>query len=117
MAQRVITQLVSDLSGEDIADGEGQTVRFGWLGTDYTIDLTEEEADEFAEALEPYLSAAAKASGQRRRTRRAPSAAKAEAAGSPDTRDVRAWANANGWKVSSRGRIPSEVLEAYKSAN
>ena len=44
MSQRVITQLVSDLTGEEIEDGEGRTVTFGLEGAEYSIDLTDDEA-------------------------------------------------------------------------
>jgi len=30
---------------------------------------------------------------------------------------VRAWANENGVDISSRGRIPTEVLDLYKAAH
>lgn len=33
------------------------------------------------------------------------------------TRAIREWANANGYTVNSRGRIPAEVVEAYDAAN
>ena len=44
MAKRVIEQLVSDLSGKDIKDGEGETVKFSIGSTSYEMDLTEAEA-------------------------------------------------------------------------
>ena len=33
------------------------------------------------------------------------------------TGTVREWARANGYPVSSRGRLPAELLEAYRAAN
>jgi hypothetical protein len=38
-------------------------------------------------------------------------------AGAYDAKKVRAWAKANGIEVNSRGRISSEILEAYAKAN
>ncbi len=35
----------------------------------------------------------------------------------PQPRQVRAWARANGFQVSDRGRIPSEVVAAFEAAN
>jgi hypothetical protein len=34
-----------------------------------------------------------------------------------DTKAVRQWASENGYNVSSRGRIPAEVVQAYEAAN
>lgn len=33
------------------------------------------------------------------------------------TRAIRDWANSNGYQVSSRGRIPGEIEEAYEAAH
>ncbi|WXW92499.1 Lsr2-like DNA bridging protein [Streptomyces phage Enygma] len=38
-------------------------------------------------------------------------------AGAYDAKAVRAWAKANGIEINSRGRISSEILEAYGKAN
>ncbi len=50
MAQKVQTILVSDLSGTELGQ-DGQTVKFGFLGADYEIDLSQKEADEFADTM------------------------------------------------------------------
>ncbi|TKG58892.1 Lsr2 family DNA-binding protein [Prauserella endophytica] len=34
----------------------------------------------------------------------------------PSTRAVREWAQQNGYNVPSRGKLPAEVVEAYKAA-
>ena len=34
-----------------------------------------------------------------------------------DTKAVREWAKANGYKVGDRGRIPAEVIAEYRSAS
>lgn len=34
-----------------------------------------------------------------------------------DTKAIRDWARTNGYDVSDRGRIPSDVMEAYAAAN
>lgn len=62
MAQRVITQLISDLSGEDIADGKGETIEFSYRGSSYSIDLTDKEAAGFDKAIAMYLEHATSAS-------------------------------------------------------
>jgi len=54
---------IDDLTGEQLADG--QTVEFGIDGERYTIDLTNEHADELREALARYVEAARKTGSER----------------------------------------------------
>src|SRR3712207_9036169 len=63
MAQRTIVQLVSDLSGDEMQDGEGRTVEFSVDGSSYTIDLTDKEAAGFDKALAMYVEHATKTGG------------------------------------------------------
>ena len=49
MAEKVLTIIVSDLSGDETNDGE--TVEFTYRGVSYAIDLTKEEAAAFDEAI------------------------------------------------------------------
>ena len=114
MARKIVHQLVDDIDGSVLEVGEGETVHFSLDGSAYEIDLTTEHAAELREALASYISAA-------RRTQRAASGRPAAAAKrpnrNPETAAIRAWADANGHKVSDRGRIPAEVIEAYRAAN
>ncbi|WAL67141.1 Lsr2 family protein [Amycolatopsis cynarae] len=41
----------------------------------------------------------------------------APAAAEPEPKDVREWAGAAGMEVPARGKIPAEVVEAYKQAH
>ena len=45
MAEKVLTIIVSDLSGDETNDGE--TVEFTYRGVSYAIDLTKEESAAF----------------------------------------------------------------------
>jgi len=112
MARRIVHQLVDDLDGTILGIGEGETVHFSLNGTAYEIDLTTENADEFRKALEPYIAGARRAasSSARNSTRK-------RSASSPETPQIREWAQKNGHKVSERGRIPAAVIEAYRAAH
>lgn len=110
MAQRVKTFFESDLSGQELGEA-GQTVKFGFLGADYEIDLSQEEADEFAEVMERYVKAGRRVGGRRQ------SAGGSASAGSGELSKIRSWAQENGLKVSSRGRIAQDVIDAYRAAN
>lgn len=106
MAQRTQVLYVDDLDG---SEAEG-TIRFGYGGTDYEIDLNKEHADQLAEAIAPFIAAGRKVSSARRSGRRSPGSRQ-------DTSDVRAWARSQGLKVSERGRIPSDVLARYEASH
>ena len=115
MARKYIVQLVDDLTNEPIEDGEGESVHFSLDGVSYTIDLSTEHADEFRSSFSQYVNAARKADAatatKSRSTRSSSSSSKT------DLKDVRDWASKNGYEVSSRGRIPSNVQEAYAAAH
>lgn len=109
MAQRVITQLISDLSGDEIAAGKGETVEFSYRGNTYSIDLTDKEAAGFDKAIAMYLEHATKAGGRRKTSTAGPKS-------DYNAKDVRAWAKTQGMDVPERGRIPGDVLEQYRAA-
>lgn len=67
MAQKVITQLVDDLDGKVLADGEGETVRFMLDGDNYEIDLSKKNADKFRGLFQDYIAAGVKAKPVRRK--------------------------------------------------
>jgi hypothetical protein len=110
MAQKVLVQLVDDLTGA--ASDDISTVLFGLDGANYEIDLTEENAERLRAALADYVGSARRTGGRIKRGARPTngSAANGEAG------QVREWAAENGFELSARGRIPGHVLEAYKDA-
>jgi hypothetical protein len=97
VVRKVEITLVDDLDGSP-AD---ETVHFGLDGNHYEIDLGEANAARLREVLAPYVDAA--------RRSNAYSSAEAPA--------IRAWAADNGFHVSERGRLHSEVIEAYRAAH
>ena len=106
MAQKVTVALEDDLDGGP-AD---ETVRFGFDGTDYEIDLSAKNARAFREKLAPFIKHARKAGrGAALRAARTP-------AGRQRSSEVRAWAKDHGLAVSARGRIPASVIEQYQAA-
>ena len=62
----------------------------------------------FRESLAPWISHARRTGGRRASGRKS----------RPGTaNDVRAWAIAQGMKVSSRGRVSQEIKDAYEAAH
>ena len=110
MAQKIQTLLIDDLDG-----GEAQgTLRFGLDGAEYEIDLSAKNARALRKALEPYVSAARRASGSVAR-RPGRSGRRAATAG-PDSTAVREWAKSQGIEVKDRGRVPAELVVKFKAA-
>ena len=108
MAQRVNVVLVDDLNGEEAAE----TVTFGLDGSNYEIDLSEANAEQLRSALKPYIDAARKTGGRRRRA-----SGRGASSGGTSAADIRQWARENGWDVPERGRVSADVREAYAAAH
>jgi hypothetical protein len=114
MAQIKEVRLVDDLSG-DAAD---ETIEFGLDGRNYEIDLTDDNAKKLRDVLADYVAAARRAAGPAARRRGASnSAARRPSVDREQNQAIREWARKRGMKVSDRGRIPAEVLEAYHQEN
>ncbi|MBV9314140.1 MAG: Lsr2 family protein [Pseudonocardia sp.] len=114
MAQKVIVSLIDDLDG-DKAD---ETVEFGLDGKHYEIDLSNSNADKLRNALASYVAAARRPGGRRRAGANTASvAARRPPVDREQNQAIREWARKRGMKVSDRGRIPAEVLDAYHQEN
>ncbi|HEX4253071.1 MAG TPA: Lsr2 family protein [Pseudonocardia sp.] len=111
MAQKVTVSLVDDLTGSQ-AD---ETVGFGLDGKSYEIDLSSKNAEKLRDLLADYVGAARKAGGARRGA--AAPAARRPAVDREQNQAIREWARGKGMKVNDRGRIPSEVVDAYHQEN
>lgn len=104
MAQKVQIVLIDDLDGGEAEE----TVRFGLDGTSYEIDLSSSHAQELRDALAAYVSAARRESQSKPRPSSPPR--------NQEAAQIREWAKANGYNVSARGRVNSEIIEAYRAA-
>jgi len=111
LATKTIQTRVSDLSGQDGAQG----VSFAFNGVSYAVDLTEEEFQGLHGVLARYIGVATKVPGNSGRTGGAPRRSVTAKRGDLDA--VRAWARENGHEVSDRGRVPGAVLAAYDTAH
>lgn len=116
MAQKVTVHMTDDVTGEVIEDGAGGTVFFSFDGTSYEIDLSEDTAAKFREAVSDYVSAARKVGGSRG-GRRGSSGGSAGRSSADELQRIREWATANGYEVANRGRISGAVREAYAAAH
>lgn len=107
VAKKTTVTLVDDMDGSQAEE----QVSFAVDGRTYEIDLSSANSARLRDALAPFISAARRAGGRR-------GSAGAAATPRPSTdreqnQAIREWAVQHGMKISERGRIPSNVLEAY----
>lgn len=105
MARQVITTLVDDIDGSEAAE----SLTFAMDGVTYEIDLTDVHAKELREVFAPYVQAG------RRVSRTGVAQTVSASAKKRENEAIRAWATANDWAISERGRIPSNVMDAYQN--
>jgi hypothetical protein len=108
MAQTVTTVILDDLDGST----DARPVHFGLDDTSYEIDLSDMNLQGFDEALRPWVQHA----------RRLPTSGRLAGASTRganpdvDLADVRRWAHESGYAISTRGRVPAAILDAYRAA-
>jgi hypothetical protein len=118
MAQKTTVQLVDDLDGT--ASNDIATVTFGLDGVSYEIDLTEDNANRLRKVLADFVASARRTGG---RVKRGFGATPATTSSSGSTRNkeqtqaIRKWARNNDWDIADRGRVPSNVIEAFEAAH
>src|SRR5512144_1742477 len=110
MVQKMITELFDDLDGSPGVE----TVRFGYAGREYEIDLNEEHAAALDEALAPYVEHARRADGVKPRRGRG---VEGERRSPEELRAIRQWAWGQGLQVSDRGRIAADIVAKYDAAH
>jgi hypothetical protein len=118
MAQKTIVTLVDDLTGEEAENIS--TVEFALDGVTYELDLTDENSTKLHGALSQYAKAGRRIGGRRRSSVGPGRAIKGTSGAAGYNREtlksIREWAKTNGHKVSDRGRLPAEVLQAWQTA-
>ena len=97
---------IDDLDGRELAEGDHERIRFTFDGKPRVIDLSAENAQAFRDDLARWMDAS-RPDGRKRAT---------TSKSKRDTATIRAWAQANGYDVSDRGRIPAYVEDAFHSA-
>jgi Lsr2 len=114
MAQRIVTELTDDTNGKP-AD---ETVTFALDGREYEIDLTSKNAAALRKAFDVYVKHGRRVGGRRPRSTGSSGGggAASRSKSDVDTKSVRQWATENGYELSSRGRIPANIVEAYQAA-
>lgn len=108
MAQQI--QLVDDISGAP-AD---RTIRIGYEGRWFELDLTNDNVAAIEETLRPWLEKGRKATTE---TKPAQPKAKRPRGARSDTAKIREWAVGAGYEVPERGSLRREIVDAWHQAN
>jgi hypothetical protein len=108
VARTYVAVIKDDLTGEVVDLDDAESIEFSVNGKSYAIDLGKKNAAEFHKSLDKYIAAAAKVGGARAR--------KPSRRSNGDLPAIRAWGKENGFKVSERGRVSSELKDAYSKA-
>lgn len=120
MAIETITILKDDLTGQPGEDV--QTVSFGYKGTTYELELSDESEKELAALLDPYVKVARRVQSQ---TRSAASRGTVDTQARENSRAARAWAQGAGEKTvkdaglkvpGDRGRVDGRIVELWEKA-
>jgi hypothetical protein len=111
MAKKVTVTLVDDFDGSGAAD---ETVEFGLDGVTYEIDLSAKNAAKLRSDLKQWVAAGRRVGGRRRG--RSGSGRGRGAIDREQSAAIREWARRNGHNVSTRGRIPADVIDAFHAA-
>lgn len=109
MAKQTTVTLTDDLDGSEAA----VTVEYAWQGVPYEIDLNEKNASRFESAVAKYVAASRRIKPVKATTTSKKSR-KTDSDGFTAS-EVRQWAVDHGHQVNPRGRIPTEIVEQYRS--
>jgi hypothetical protein len=116
--QQVEVVFTDDLTGDTLREADVQTVSFAVDNITYEIDLCEKNAssmrNDFAAWVEHARPLTATAT-TRRSSRRPTTNTPQPSADRRQTAKIRQWAQSNGHPVSTRGRLPAEVVDAYNA--
>jgi hypothetical protein len=111
MAQKVLVEMLDDLDGTPAV----HTVPFSLDGVTYEIDLSDGNAAALRDQLARYIAAARRTGGRKVRVATGQSTV-TRSADRERSRAIRAWAVENGYEMPERGRLSSEVVAAYDTA-
>ena len=115
MATRVVR--IDDLNPKVEAT---ETVIYGIDGKHWEIDLSAGNSQKLRDALAPFIEVSREISSKDavRRTAQANAgvSSNGQLFGETDPATIRAWAQANGYDVTNKGRVPEHVVSAYHQA-
>lgn len=125
MSREYIAVIKDDLNGKTIKEDDVHSIRIGWQGKWYTLDLGPDTAEEVMTVMDKYVTAGTLEGEGIHKPQAVPSRrGRPASATSTDRADkkekltaIREWWRAQGHEIGDRGRIPQNVVDAYEAAN
>lgn len=101
---------------------DAEVVEFSIDGSVYEIDLSPESHRQLLRDLERYINAGRKVAtrGAKKSAKRPTTSSTAQRPAAEQAADldaIRAWGRQNGRKVSDRGRIPKDIVDAFNESH
>lgn len=118
MATKKSVITVDDIDGTPAAVKK----KFNLDGVSYVIDLDKDNADHLDEILAPFVAGARRVGGRKSQLqdtgpqKTSPQKKTTTSEEQPPSSVIRAWAQKNGHKVSSHGRLSEQIIEKYLDA-
>ena len=107
---RSLAECFRRIPSEDV-----ENVQFSLDGHDFEIDLSAGNAARLREKLERFVDAGHQVKKQKRGIRK--QIITTGVVSKEHTQAIRHWARENGYQVSERGRVPSNVRDAFEAAH
>lgn len=118
MARNTIVQVVSDISGKPLKEGEVRNVILGFEDRMIELDLSQAELDELTKTINPYLEAGTPVKLQGEKKQKRPDTG--SGLSKEDMKAIRSWwketGTVEGHEFRERGRIPKQVIEKWEGS-
>lgn len=113
MATVTRIEFIDDIDGKPLDVEDVNVVAWSWLGVDYEFETSTANLDRIEVGRVPLANLLAKSRriGGRRRSH-GPNNRHPQTSESAST--IRNWARENGYEILQRGRIPADIVDAYK---
>lgn len=108
MAKKEIVVVCDDLDGTELDSSSHRPTRISIDGTVREIDLSDANRERLFDFLSPYIE-----NGRRVKSTRSTSRPQSRRS---DSQAIREWARHNGHVVADRGKLPADVVAAYRQA-
>lgn len=116
MAVQEVRVYIDDLTGKRIKDGHVHTITFSVDNKrEHLMHLNGKNAEEFYNFIEPYKKASRQVKDSENSDMKRSGTARTETLS--QNQIIREWAKSEGYDLMSRGRIPVNVVTAYKAAH
>jgi hypothetical protein len=110
MVKKITVMLVDDIDGKSPAE---ESVGFAIDGVSYEIDLSSKNAAGLRRDLKVWINAARRIGGRQKGR----AVGRGRASGRGESAAIREWARRSGHDVASRGRIPADIVDAFRAAH